>query len=827
VLSSESNITNWTPQLTEFLAIMRTARPWSVEMSRYSRGADNKHIDVHLSPTFMTCVKNLVNGMIQKDLDIHYWGKANKAAFTEEIERFRVTYDNLMEMSIQEHDLAPSVLEPIDWMRLAQLSVFKYLIQSVALELEELRHSLEKARAEEQKSGKHLQYHQQLTILARESGSISYRVSKQIFTIVERLEGVRLRRLRKSLLGMSWPIPQESLFNVLLRLPNLLNEEMAVYHYPMLCLGSLGKQNRIKINACIIEVFKDYLPTWLSDNLKIKNVTERITTDLDDAEDSGIPLRIIDRKDQGNLQGFLESEIVLNQLLTENEYKTPLYTWLDDPSNLLRLFGLSITQNPDKTPIVPEISTEDAIKRWRNFMRGIREELFKRLYDMNIVTEVVASYWTTRIYQTLPPNTSPRLIYEYLTGHQDRQKILRRFNAHQNPELANIAKTLDSAVAEIRQMSRNEQRKYLGRVMIDFLTLRKDLKLAYKTFEAMDQISVLTNEKKLALSRANGLLHEFLLTQEQTGDQRIRCHAVLKADLRGSTKVTTELRAKKLNPATHFSQNFFNPITASLEHFGANKVFVEGDAVILSILEKTGDSKSGRTVACACGLGAEILDIVARHNITNRRYGLPELELGIGITFVNEEPTYLYDGDRTIMISSAINLADRLSSCAKVLRNAPFTKTGRPFRVEVLVPPEGSDATAGAKTNVLRYNVNGIEMDAMAFAKLKTEIALRPLYLKVGGQIESLHVGQYPDRSDRRHLIVVRESPVHIWEWGEISTKTDPENQIFYEVVVDEDLINKVRNKLNPRRDSQISDSRFPTIDSTTPEGVDGRTGSV
>lgn len=801
---------NWRPKVTEFSAIMRSIKPWLVRMNQYNRGIDNKSVDVHLSPRFVANVKTLVNSMIQQDLATHYqeWSsKSTQAAVPmQNLERFKTEYDSLMEMSMQQRDSAFNSLTPIDWMQLAQMSIFKCLIQSVYSELLETKNNLENLLEEGRNSGKRLQYHQQVSILARENGAISYRVSRRLFGVIERLEVTRLRRLRKALLGISWPIPQEALFNVLLYLPNLLNEEIAVYHYPMLCLGPFGKQHRININNCIVEVFKNYLPDWLQQLPgQSKNIGGQVAT-LDDVSEPSASLRIINRLDQGNLRGFMETEIVLSQFVLEDEYKEPLHSWMDDPNNLLRLLSLSIVQEPDKPAMIPEIKTKEAAMRWFYFMRGIREELFRRLYEMDITIDIIASYWTSRVCQTLPPNTSPRLVYEYLIGRQDRQRILRRLAGTQNQDTTtNINKVLDTAIAEIKQLSKSQQRKYLGRVIVDFLNLRKDLKLAYKIFEAMDQISLFNDAKNLALSRANGLLHEFLLADEQQVERRIKSHAVLKADLRGSTKVTNELRAKKLNPATHFSQNFFAPITACLEHFGANKVFVEGDAIILSILERTGDAKSGRSVAWACGLGAEILDIVARHNITNRRYSLPELELGIGITFVDEEPTYLHDGDHPIMISPAINLADRLSSCAKILRHAPFTKTDRPFRVEVLVPPEGSDATAGAKTDVLRYNVNGIEMDDVAFAKLKTELSLQPLYLKIGGNTETLHVGRYPDSSDRMHWLVVRESPLHIWEWESIS-QIAPGNKSFYEVVVDADLINKIRDKLNPKQGSQTAE---------------------
>lgn len=797
--SKPGTATNWYPQPQELLALVRPIKPWSVQMERYNRGIDNKSIDVHLSPKFVATVQLVVHGMVQQDIANHYWGKAsNKNLPTADLEQFRGGYESLMEVAMQPRENPAA----IDWVRLIQLSVFKFILQSVTAELQEMRHTFETARDDANQSGKRLQYHQRLTTLSMEGGSIYYRVCRRLFGILERTEGTKLRRLRKSRLGISWPVPQECLFNVLLQLQSLLSEEMAMYHYPMLLLGEHGKTHRKNFNNCIIEVFKDYLPDWIQPPASTNS--DNANSDIEELGETSLSLRVLNRLDQGNLRGFMETEIVLNKFLDEAEYKKPLYSWLDEPSNLIRLLSLSSSQNQEKSPITPEFTDEEVAKRWRYFMRGIRDELFQRLEAMGVTQEVIASYWASRVCQTLPPTTSPRLVYEYLTGQQDRQRLLRRLanSGSQEQDLAAITKALDSAVIEVKQLPQEHKRKYLGRILVDFLTLRRDLKLAYKTFEAMDQISILIDERNLALSRANNLLHEFLLADEQQGENRISCHVILKADLRGSTKVTNELRAKKLNPATHFSQNFFNPINVCLDDFGAKKVFVEGDAVILSILENTGSGKGGLIVAWACGLGAEILNIVARHNLVSRRYGLPDLELGLGIAFVNEEPTFLHDGDHQIMISSAINLADRLSSCAKALRTADFAQVQRPFRVEVLLPPEGSDATAGAKTDVLRYNVNGIEMDEMAFNRLKTEIALRQLYVKIGGQTETLHVGRYPDRNDRIRWIVVRESPLHVWEWGQISKYPAPGKRFFYEVVVDQDLIDKIRAKLGGREES-------------------------
>ena len=63
-----------------------------------------------------------------------------------------------------------------------------------------------------------------------------------------------------------------------------------------------------------------------------------------------------------------------------------------------------------------------------------------------------------------------------------------------------------------------------------------------------------------------------------------------------------ELRKRGLNPASHFSLHFFDPLNSLLETYGAGKVFLEGDAVILSILEHQETLEHQFSVARACGL---------------------------------------------------------------------------------------------------------------------------------------------------------------------------------------------------------------------------------
>jgi hypothetical protein len=58
-----------------------------------------------------------------------------------------------------------------------------------------------------------------------------------------------------------------------------------------------------------------------------------------------------------------------------------------------------------------------------------------------------------------------------------------------------------------------------------------------------------------------------------------------------------------------------------LEKYGARKVFLEGDAIILAILEREGEP--GLAVSRMCVLAREIIEIVRGYNELMQRSGMP------------------------------------------------------------------------------------------------------------------------------------------------------------------------------------------------------------
>jgi hypothetical protein len=241
-----------------------------------------------------------------------------------------------------------------------------------------------------------------------------------------------------------------------------------------------------------------------------------------------------------------------------------------------------------------------------------------------------------------------------------------------------------------------------------------------------------------------------------------------------------------LNPASHFSLNFYDPVNKLLPKYGAQKVFLEGDAIILAILEREGEP--GLAVSRACVLAREMIEIVRGYNELVQRSGMPCLELGVGITLQDSAPLYLMDGERQIMISEALNESDRLSSCNKRARKEMEAQAG-PFHVYVFQAAE-MEAGGNAEDVVLSFNLGGIRMNEAAFRQLREEISLEPLTVKLPASVASdkgeynLYNGVVPVDRDIFRGIVVRQSRIPRINPADFSVQgwTD---RSYYEVCTD------------------------------------------
>jgi hypothetical protein len=241
-----------------------------------------------------------------------------------------------------------------------------------------------------------------------------------------------------------------------------------------------------------------------------------------------------------------------------------------------------------------------------------------------------------------------------------------------------------------------------------------------------------------------------------------------------------------LNPASYFSLNFYDPVNKLLPKYGAQKVFLEGDAIILAILEREGEP--GLAVSRACVLAREMIEIVRGYNELVQRSGMPCIELGVGITLQESAPLYLMDGEHQIMISEALNESDRLSSCNKRARKEMEGQAG-PFHVYVFQAAE-MEAGGNAEDVLLSFNLSGIRMNEAAFRKLQEEISLEPMAVKLPASGTSdkgeytLYSGIVPVDRDIFRDIVVRQSRIPHIDSADFSMQGWTE-RFYYEVCSD------------------------------------------
>ncbi len=779
----------------DLFSSLPAAIPLRFSLDRIPRGIDNTHIDIFLSPQFTSSTRILVRRMLQHDIGVNSWGEAHPPPSIRDLENFEKAYTGLMEAGVSK---ARKESSP-DQIQLLHFAILKYLLMSVGEELIQHRDRLQHARTigGDQSSGHAVHLHDKLVILAKEETALKYRITRKLFRHVYKLESTALRKLRKSVLGRSWPISKLMLFNPVLQLPSLWAEEQFMHHYS-LAMMSRDEPGRFSlINRIVTDVFGYGLPAWAHAPQLPEASKDGVRLERDSA---GMRLR----QDRGMLSGFLETELLFVGSIQADEYAEGLCSWLDDPGNMEAILFLDGSDRHARTTHRANAPDLKSDVRWRKLHEHIMSEVHRRFRQTGLTAKIYAAHEAPKVYKELHGRVPLGIICQYLEGDLPRRKLLRKLSGLKNVPQPDIArKVLEIAAERITNMSKVRREYRIKCFLRDFAVLRRDLKLSYQSHFVMNSIRILLRDETIALSRSNDSLQEFIQHSEVgVESHRIRNHVIIKADVRGSTAITAELLDQNLNPASHFSLNFFQPITKLLESFGATKVFVEGDAVILSIAEYEDAPYQWLCVSLACGLARKIIQVVDTQNVQNRKHGLPELELGLGISFNDGSPAFLNDGDREIMISPAINRADRLSSCAAVLRRTALSEQVK-RGVEVVVPVDQRMMHKDRNDELLSYNVNGIELDMPAFFKLKTELAL----VRVGGSVPKysehsvFYAGRYPDRVGKMHWLVVREAPVRLWVGNSINTEEEWGRR-FYEVITDPHVITELKNRIASKKDS-------------------------
>jgi len=375
---------------------------------------------------------------------------------------------------------------------------------------------------------------------------------------------------------------------------------------------------------------------------------------------------------------------------------------------------------------------EDLTPEDRN--RKDRLDIWTRLLQREgVLSHVVASYEAVPLLAEYAPRVNPQQLKNALIFREEAErveKIIAEGRLHSD--------RLFAAIGRVASCRGSERSRFAARLLHDLCCYHRDLRGLEALTAGFDSINLVSDDKVRLLSSLNGMLYEFLPPEDQKpAEDRVLHHVILKADVRDSSRLTRSLMEKGMNAASYFSLNFYGPVNKLLAKYGATKVFLEGDAIIVALLEREGEAmlSVGRT----CVLAWEIVNLLREYNELLERSGLPPMEVGLGIAYQDSPPLYLMDGEHRIMISDAINDSDRLSSCSKQVRKkiAPDAGVFQVYSVQIggggnkgvnkgsnkndTASPE---AGAGAEEMRLNYNVGGICLSEAAFFKLQQEISL-------------------------------------------------------------------------------------------------------
>jgi class 3 adenylate cyclase len=419
---------------------------------------------------------------------------------------------------------------------------------------------------------------------------------------------------------------------------------------------------------------------------------------------------------------------------------------------------------------------EDSTPEDRN--RKDRLEIWTRMLQREgVLSHAIASYEAVPLLAEYAPRVNPQQIKNALIFREEAarvEKIIAESRLHSD--------RLFAAVGRVASCRSSERSRFAARLLHDLFCYHRDLRGLGAVTAGFDSINLVSDAKVRELSTLNGMLYEFLPPEDQKpAEDRVAHHVILKADVRDSSRLTRSLMEKGMNAASYFSLNFYDPVNKLLAKYGATKVFLEGDAIIVALLEREGEAmlSVGRT----CVLAWEIVSLLREYNELLERSGLPPMEVGLGIAYQDSAPLYLMDGEHRIMISDAINESDRLSSCSKRVRKklAPDVGVFQVYSVQIGGGRNSAgnhNDSASAETGIeemrLNYNVGGICLSEAAFGKLQQEISLSPWAADRGepgftalgfagpwiDELQELFVGTVPIANGVFRKIVIRKNRI-------------------------------------------------------------------
>jgi hypothetical protein len=745
-----------------------------VQLSTLTPGIDNLHHDVALSPRFLEFARRYIADVIRQSGNLsRFYGSDAPVLKTPESAGFRKMLGDLLQAGLNRAHFEKNIELDV----LLRLAILRFLAREVSAQftavVQECNEWIRRRGEIFERSERAQVMKATLAEFQADRRNVFRLTGQQLSQFIFDLEDTILAKARRALFGDEFRETYDLLANRLIFVDGGKDDQLFLEHYVL--LGNFMRDaDRFEVfETLMLEFLRDFVlagpageevrQAWR----RFDEVTQQAIEAHADIERLQAERESLERKLQGNdnmLTRFLgaddpatmraartEVDHRLSAVRTDLEamgsqieeckqkvdflsefYQTRLADFLNHPENARRLF--------DAQWGGPEQATGAQARDW------LLDRWVERLEHRELLTHVVASYEVRNIHTDFCPPLHLQQLKKSLVVREELKRvedILRHFPARRY----SVGKIEELAKA-VRRYPQDQARAVAMRFAEDYMRLRRDTRNLQRVTSVLDKLSLIENDRTREISHLNNSLYEYLLPDElRPAEERVTSHVVIKADVRNSTKITHDLMSRGMNPASHFSLNLYEPVKRLLERYGAAKVFIEGDAIILAIYEHQSTRAHQRAVAKACALAREIVQVSELYNAKQEGSPLPRLELGLGVAFQNSAPTLWMDGESRIMISRAINLSDRLSSCSKLARRM-MEGSASPFKVFLFQTMLEATAEEEAEELMIRYNVSGILLNEDGFTKLSEEIALTEVEANLpmpwGSESVKLYFGEVP-----------------------------------------------------------------------------------
>ncbi|MGH9748246.1 MAG: hypothetical protein ACRD59_19290 [Candidatus Acidiferrales bacterium] len=800
--------------------------PYSAEirLPNLTLGIDNIHYDVFLSPRFVDFTRKYLLELVRQTVNISLvYGKDKKRTGAPEHGAFRKLLTEILQESLMRAKYQQSVETDV----LHQLAVLKYITTELSNQFSSILVECKewiRGRGElfEHSEPAHVM-RSKIAEIQADKKNVYRQVGETVHRVWREVEEGIISKSRRALFGDDFRDTYDLLQNRFLFVESGNDDHLFLQHYVL--LGNfVNDPDRFDVfDNLLLDFVRDFVladsdseelsksrkiherlmeqARLLRSELERNEEEQRELSSRSGAGDDKFPW-LFKRKTgssaetQGELENLRKRFSSVEQNLEElappidaakqrldfltEEYQSRLGYYLNQPENARRLFGTQDSVAEGEGP--PETRAQ------------LREEWVHRLEERDLLFHVLAGYEVRKIYAEYCPPIHLQQLKKAIV-HREEQKRIEAI-LEQFPARKISMKRLDEASRVIRRRTHEETLTTCTQFAEDLMRLRRDRRNYQQVASWMERINLVRSERTRELSRVNKSLYEFLHPDEgRPADDPVSSHVVIKADVRGSTGITKDLLARGMNPASHFSINLHEPVKRMLERYGAAKVFIEGDAIILAIYETESKRATQRAVARACVLAREILAVTQAYNSRAKTTDLPALELGVGVAFQDSAPSLWMDADSRVMISRALNLSDRLSSCSKMAKRL-FKENPSPFNVFLLQTLMEDAVEDEGEELVVRYNLNGIELNEEGFQKISAEISLAPMGgnfpMPWGKERVQLYFGEVPI-GDTFEPIIIRKGFVRqLLPGGKIGAQG---TRAYFEVCTHPKLLELARKK--------------------------------